>query len=337
MDRVYESGASATPPTPPAIPSTGYPSRGNASTGAMPTVPGPYMMHQLVEEIMAVIAAGGIVANKDVLNQLKLSLDATYLAKNGSSPILQNFAGLTRSVTPVGGGLVREYVDIANAATVGGIEIGIVYNCAIDPVTGVWAGRDIADKCWLEKWHDVAGTKEFWFSATGAAGSVPVWTKVFSLDMVGGGMYLAQEAGHVAFFARSTAPAGYLKANGALISRATYANLFAAIGTTFGVGDGVTTFALPDLRGEFLRGFDDARGVDAARVFGTAQAGMSQINPGVLIKSASFGIADGPYDWNAVSGIVGAYDFAAAPYGNSATAYPETRPRNIALLACIKY
>jgi phage-related tail fiber protein len=57
-----------------------------------------------------------------------------------------------------------------------------------------------------------------------------------------------------------------------LISRTTYADLFAAIGTTFGVGDGSTTFGIPDLRGEFARGWDDARGVDTGRTFGSAQA-----------------------------------------------------------------
>lgn len=186
MDRVYESGAAAAPPVPPAIPSTGYPSRGNASTGTMPTVPGPYMFHQLVEEIMAVIAAGNIVPDKLVLSQLKLALDAVYVKKNGTSPILQNFPGLTRSLTALGGGLVREYADVANAATVGGLEIGTVYNCAIDPVTGVWAGRDIADICWLEKWTDLAGVKEFWYAPTALVGVVPAWQKVDSLDLVNG-------------------------------------------------------------------------------------------------------------------------------------------------------
>lgn len=81
MDRVYESGASASAPALPLTPSVGYPSRGNPSTGTMPTVPGPYMMHQLVEEIMAVIAAGGIAPDRAVLNQLKLALDAVYLKK----------------------------------------------------------------------------------------------------------------------------------------------------------------------------------------------------------------------------------------------------------------
>ncbi|MEI7456547.1 MAG: hypothetical protein WCK93_07445 [Nitrosomonadales bacterium] len=142
------------------------------------------MMHQLVEEIMAVISAAGIAPDKAVLNQLKLALDSIYMSKNGTSALLQNFAGLTRSMTALGGGLVREYVDITNASTVGGIEIGVVYNCAINTATGIWAGRDINDICWLEKWHDVAGTKEFWFAPIGAAGAVPVWQLVFGIDTV---------------------------------------------------------------------------------------------------------------------------------------------------------
>ncbi len=76
-------------------------------------------------------------------------------------------------------------------------------------------------------------------------------------------------------FARSTAPSGYLKCNGAAISRTTYAALFSAIGTTFGAGDGSTTFNIPDLRGEFIRGWDDARGVDTSRVFGSWQDGQN--------------------------------------------------------------
>jgi microcystin-dependent protein len=79
------------------------------------------------------------------------------------------------------------------------------------------------------------------------------------------------EVGKISMFARSTAPSGYLKCNGAAISRTTYEALFSAIGTTFGAGDGSTTFNIPDLRGEFIRGWDDARGVDAGRAFGSYQ------------------------------------------------------------------
>ena len=79
-------------------------------------------------------------------------------------------------------------------------------------------------------------------------------------------------SGAVLYFAGRTAPAGWLKANGAAVSRTAYAALFAAIGTTYGAGDGRSTFNLPDLRAEFIRGWDDGRGVDVGRVFGSAQA-----------------------------------------------------------------
>lgn len=79
-------------------------------------------------------------------------------------------------------------------------------------------------------------------------------------------------AGTVIQFAGAAAPDGYLAADGAVVSRATYAALFAAIGTVYGVGDGATTFGLPDLRGEFVRGLDGGRGVDPGRTLGSAQA-----------------------------------------------------------------
>lgn len=60
--------------------------------------------------------------------------------------------------------------------------------------------------------------------------------------------------GMVGFFAISTPPPGYLKADGAAVGRETYPDLFAAIGTVFGEGDGVTTFNLPDLIGRFAQG-----------------------------------------------------------------------------------
>lgn len=57
-------------------------------------------------------------------------------------------------------------------------------------------------------------------------------------------------------------PTGYLPCEGAAVSRVTYADLFAVIGTDYGVGNGATTFNLPDLRGQFLRGWDHGAGVD---------------------------------------------------------------------------
>lgn len=78
-------------------------------------------------------------------------------------------------------------------------------------------------------------------------------------------------SGMIAHFARPSAPSGWLEANGAAVSRTTYQALFNAIGTTYGAGNGSSTFNLPDLRGTFVRGWDNGRGVDPSRSFATTQ------------------------------------------------------------------
>lgn len=75
--------------------------------------------------------------------------------------------------------------------------------------------------------------------------------------------------GGVIDYAGSTAPSGWLLAYGQAVSRTTYSALFTAISTTYGVGDGSTTFNLPDLRGRVLAGKDDMGGVSADRLLGT--------------------------------------------------------------------
>jgi microcystin-dependent protein len=86
----------------------------------------------------------------------------------------------------------------------------------------------------------------------------------------------AVPTGSVHMMATTTAPSGYLKCNGAAISRTTYAALFAIVGTAHGNGDGSSTFNVPDLRGEFVRGWDDGRGIDSGRNFGTAQSDQNE-------------------------------------------------------------
>ena len=73
--------------------------------------------------------------------------------------------------------------------------------------------------------------------------------------------------GSIALFAGAAIPEGYLLCDGAALSRTVYAELFSAIGTTWGEGDGSTTFNLPDFSGKFIRG----TGGNAAAL-GTVQA-----------------------------------------------------------------
>lgn len=169
---------------------------------------------------------------------------------------------------------------------------------------------------------------------------------------------LTTPPGQIIAVAQNTAPAGYLKANGALVSRTTYAALFAAIGTTFGVGDGSTTFGLPDLRGEFMRGWDDGRGIDSGRVFGSAQTDSNQGHKHVspvndTLATLSLQLARGaspswPYS-SASIGVAGCntvnVNVTNPTSGEDQWLYTgpdvyisgESRPRNIALLMCIKF
>ena len=152
-------------------------------------------------------------------------------------------------------------------------------------------------------------------------------------------------AGAVMSFAMKDAPPGWLKCDGEPVSRTEYAALFAAIGIVYGNGDDSTTFNLPDLRGEFIRGWDDGRGVDPGRELGSEQ----------------------DYDWKGFSmntvgqnATVGTYSHGPLDMGKSTTGYTdggiftgkwdnpgttvgikwddsELRPCNIALNYCIKY
>lgn len=162
----------------------------------------------------------------------------------------------------------------------------------------------------------------------------------------------AEQAGMVAAFAAADAPDGWLICDGAEISRVDYARLFARIGTVYGAGDGSTTFNLPDLRGEFIRGFDDGRGVDAGRAFGSAQTDQLQSHKhddaghthaytqNVPGWGASFqdGATDGSTIGNTGSGSANLGDPTDSGTGAGTPRHgTETRPRNLALNYCIKY
>jgi microcystin-dependent protein len=174
-------------------------------------------------------------------------------------------------------------------------------------------------------------------TATAGTDTTQIATTEFVTDAVAtavGGVS-AIPSGAVMPFAMSTAPSGWLKCNGAEVSRTTYAALFAAIGTTFGVGDGSTTFALPDMRGEFARGWDDGRGVDSGRVFGTSQADAFKAHKHGSGTLSNYSNTNGTYGSGASlglhTGISSGSQIATTSEGGT-----ETRPRNVALLYCIK-
>lgn len=251
MDRVFESGASASPPAAPASPSIGYPSAGNPGSATPATKPGPYWYHMMTESVRAVLVAAGLTPDHTNLTQLAAAVQA-----------------------------------LASAAA---MPVGTVF-------------------------------------------MVPA----------------------------NVAPTGSVKLNGALLSRTTYAELWAYAqasgnieandtnwstnrttnGTNgkFSPGDGSTTFRIPDVRGDILRAWSDGSTVDSGRAIGSYQADAFQghkhsgptqtSNDGPSGIDGSSGIENGTYaTQNIISDGVNGTPRTAA----------ETRPRNTAFLACIKY
>ena len=168
--------------------------------------------------------------------------------------------------------------------------------------------------------------------------------------LVGYSPYSLLPTGTVFFYLGDIAPSGSLKMNGAAISRTLYADLFALIGTRYGAGDGHSTYNLPDARGEFPRFWDDGRGVDAGRALGTLQLDAIQrhnhylgTSSGENLNNGLPGVDDKYWQMNggnyapATGHIAITHDTGTDAYGRVGGRFAgETRPRNIALLACIK-
>ena len=143
-------------------------------------------------------------------------------------------------------------------------------------------------------------------------------------------------SGMVMPFAGSAAPTGWLECNGSAVSRTTYAALFAVIGTLWGVGDGSTTFNLPETRGEFIRGYDNSRGVDSGRVLASSQS--DELKAHTHPRNTDGFSEAANVDTNGT--ISGNYSPPALYLKNytttGSTGGSETRPRNVAMMYIIK-
>lgn len=143
-------------------------------------------------------------------------------------------------------------------------------------------------------------------------------------------------AGVIDHFAGDTAPPGFLVRNGAAISRAVYADLFAVLGTRFGVGDGATTFNLPDDRGVFDRGWGYGSGIDSGRVLGSLQMDAFQGHEHQMPDVAN--CDGGSYPGGGNSPTTRATNTIIQKAGYSVPRVAdETRPINRAYLPIIKY
>lgn len=150
-------------------------------------------------------------------------------------------------------------------------------------------------------------------------------------------------------FGGTVAPTGFFLCDGTAVSRVTYADLYAVIGTSFGSGNGSTTFNLPDFRGRFLRGVDGAVGRDEGRTTRTAMNAGG--NAGDLIGSVQLedfkthahtfatGAGDGGGYANS-SGVIARSANTSGTFSDYVTVTSggnETRPDNANVQFIIKY
>ena len=148
----------------------------------------------------------------------------------------------------------------------------------------------------------------------------------------------ALPVGTVLMCVSGAVPTGWLALEGGNVSRTTYADLFDLWGTTFGIGDGSTTFGLPDTRGYFMRGWDNGRGVDSGRAIGTFQDDALQNIVGTLgLIHGGDQSADGPFlndgatNAHIDSGTSGTDPGVTFDASRTVRTASETRPKNLAV------
>jgi microcystin-dependent protein len=137
----------------------------------------------------------------------------------------------------------------------------------------------------------------------------------------------------------STPPAGFLHCNGQAVSRTTYASLFAVISDDYGPGNGSTTFNVPDLRGEFLRGWDNGAGTDPDAASRTDR-GDGTVGDNVGTKQADeLKAHTHPEDASAslTQAAAGGFNVHTLATGvTGSTGGNETRPTNVGMMFVIK-
>ena len=193
---------------------------------------------------------------------------------------------------------------------------------------------------WAEKIEAKADPKDIESAMATKADKTELESRVLELEDV-----IAKRGtpvGSIEYFALTVPPAGYLKADGAAVGRETYPELFAAIGTTFGEGDGATTFNLPDLIGRFAQGSNTpGQKIEAGlpNITGAASPVTGAYNKYVTASGALVSVDSSPptgYQGGTAQALNSTLHFDASLsspiYGASNTVQPPA----LTLLPCIK-
>lgn len=228
-----------------------------------------------------------------------------------------------------------ELADSALGIGIDGVEVARFVPSGFNTPIGTTGERPSTPSTGTFRYNSTTGNLEVYNGTS--------WTSVSGIP-----------SGAIQPFAMDSVPAGWLECDGDAVSRTTYADLFAAIGTDYGSGDGSTTFNIPDFRGAFIRGWDHGAGTDpdaSSRAdrgdgttgdnVGTKQADkIESHNHDAKASTNSQNVSNPALGYPAaqiyrggsntkISGGIGD-DFITNTGGN------ETRPFNINAMICIK-
>lgn len=290
-------------------------------------------------------------ANSINANNYRVDIDGVLQEPNedyfisGNTLAFTDAPGLSSKVVVVSNNLVRS-IDSSSTVIISdtapeGISLGTLWydssagDCSIyynDGNSNQWvdiAGSNVPSVAVSDTPPPNANSGALWYNSSNGVFAVYYEDGTSSQWIDVGGSSSSGEdnnpIGSVMYFAASSAPLGWFECRGQSLDKVSYLDLFNVIGYTYG-GSG-NSFRLPDLRGEFLRGWDNGRGIDSGRAFGSLQLDE--------FKAHTHGMTGG----NVGSGGSPGTGFTQLSYPglvNSAGG-SETRPRNVALLPCIKY
>lgn len=352
-NRKWQAAAVASPPDVEAAPDDGYPTDGDPSSAVPATVPGARWFHQIGEEVRKVIEDGGLTPDAADLTQLSTAIQSMIVS--AQQAVIINEAVFEASVAD--GDAV--YWDAANnhfaqaqadgtgnqvAAGIADVTNGKLYAFGSCPVL---AGLTPGARYYLSPTTPGVIT-----TVAPAANVVQIGIAKSATELfvdIDASSSASTAVGEVAYFPMSTAPTNFIKLNGAGVLVANYASLTAAV--YVGDANNATAAAfyraddsagsvrningayliLPDLRGEFIRGWDDGRGIDSGRLMGSFQNHALQQHRHPSSATAS------PSQQTVGSGGVGVSTAGSSTGDNNGNSATETRPRNIAFLACIRY
>jgi microcystin-dependent protein len=193
----------------------------------------------------------------------------------------------------------RSLISAANYAAMLALLSGVATTRSVATQHSLTGGGDLSANRTLNLVNDTASPGNNKVYGTDSGG-----TRGWKDDPAGGS---AAPVGAVMAYAGSAAPSLWLLCYGQAVSRATYADLFTALSTTYGAGDGSTTFNLPDLRGRVPAGQDDMGGVSANRLTGVSGS----------VNGDTLGATGGEEAHVLATGEVPTHNLAAAGSGGS--------------------